>query len=784
MLKASSLIFVLTCTTLLIVLSPRPSKRRRLASYNYNLRDPKSIQQKTLSAQIYHSQPVLRTSFGQQEEHNQVPNLKSTVAGAPITEILSNPKQTELEQQHQSLPKSHSLEEQTASFEQEKVYQLRPPPLILGDEIVYSPIEQEDPTSTEPDVVLQEYSAINSVKEPVPSNEIAQSHSTPSTPFVPSYIQLCTELIKRKHNPQHPPSLYIVRESPAICTSNDSYTALLTIMASTMIAQGAGFWRLQYQPTCELSGINEATIQQLLPQDLFSSMGAGMETVSDMCKSCLEGVGTLECLGFPILGINNPPVNAVVMTNRILAFRHNIQWAVRETRQMERAADRPSPTTGGAVVYLDLESPQHPSMAMPLSWYAERIPASISSIFVVVHQQCGDCVKHGKFVADFLGDMYPRATVHFEILGSTALVYSRLMGAPYLLCPPTTACLLPALMRDVSYKTFVGDSPAVFSWFHGAVQKAVMTFHIQIEVTKAEQVLSRPVQNLADPYSFLVKQPSPKSKTCLALRGRLGKWNFDADYGKSAQYITPLKRFQDFPSFIPTELIPFRPATMYKWVDNMCPVDLITKEGFCKIMKALALTRIYFVGDTVQLQMAMSLWKLLGHQDEPVAKPKDSPIKPWMRFQWERVVDCKSHKIDFQYTRNDLIDNNNDENAKFNNTGEILNCGIAECCMPWLERYTNYQKGGTLLLANSGSHIHDIDTFPAILRAFLSMMEVSQKESDVVIIRTTVPGHEKCDEPAVNPYGNHMEFEAELVADYRSWHLFSEFNNQCKSATA
>ena len=781
MLKAFSLLLVVSSATLLIFLSSNSSRRRRLASYNYNFKDPKSIQQKTLLSQTYR-QPVLRTSFGQQEP-NDFQNSELEVVDASTKDVLMDSNKPE-SKPDQSIFQIHSLKEQNAIFEQERIYQLRHQTPIVGEEIESPFVGQKESLSKDSEVVLQGYSAVNNVKEPVLSNDITLFQSTPSATFVPSYIQLCSELIKRKNNPEQPTSLYIVRESPAICTSNDSYTALLTIMASTMIAQGAGFWRLQYQPTCELSGINEITIQQLLPQDLFSSMGAGMEAVSGMCKSCLEGTGTLDCLGFPILGINDPPVNAVVMTNRILAFRHNIQWAVKETRQMERAADRPSSTTGGAVVYLDLESPQHQSMAMPLSWYAERIPASISSIFVVVHQQCGDCVKHGQFVADFLGDMNPRATVHFEILGSTALVYSRMMGAPYLLCPPTTACLLPALMRDVSYKTFVGDSPAVYSWFHGAVQKAIMTFHVQVEVTKAEQVLSRPVQNLADPYSFLVKQPSPRSKTCLALRGRLGKWNFDADYGKSAQYVTPLKRFQDFPGFVPTESIPFRPATMYKWVDNLCPVDQITKEGFCTVMKELALTRIYFVGDTVQLQMAMSLWKLLGHEDEPVAKPKDSPIKPWMRFQWERVVDCGRHQIDFQFTRNDLIDNNNDENDKFDKGGEILNCGVAECCMPWSKSYANYQKGGTLLLANSGSHIHDIDSFPAVLRAFLSMMEVNQKDSDVVMFRTTVPGHEKCEEPAVNPFENHMEFESELVADYRSWHLFSEFNNQCKYSTA
>lgn len=590
---------------------------------------------------------------------------------------------------------------------------------------------------------------------------------------VPSYIQLCTELMERKKNPAPPSNVFTVRESSVVCQSNDSFSSLLTIMASTLIAQGSTFWRLQYQPTCELSDINVMTIQQLLPKDPSLAMAAGIEKVNDICTACLGGTDhSLACLGFPVEGINEIPINPTVIVTRILAFRHNVQVAAQEARRMEMAVGLPSSTTGGAVVYLDLESPHSRNLAMPLSWYAERIPVSASSIFVIVHQQCGSCVEHGQFVVTFLADMYPRAAVHFEILGSTALIFTRLMNAPYLLCPPTTACVLPALMRDVSTKSFIGDSPALYAWFDVAIKQATRVFHVQVEVTKADQVLARPVQDMADLYPYLVKQPNPTSKTCEQLRGRLGKWEFDPDYGKVAQYVTPLKRFESFPDFVPTEAAPFRLPTMYKWVDNLCPVDLVTKKGFCEVMKYMDLTRIYLVGDPLQQQMAMSLWKLLGNDDEPVSKPKDKPFEPWMRFNWKRVIECDGHQIDLQYTRNFY--------KSGERSGEVISCDESEHCMPWLKSYVDYTTGGTLLIVNFGSQIHDVDSFPIVLRTFLSTVDAIQRGSDLVMLRTTVPGHEKCEEPNVKPFENYTAFMSELVADLRSWHLFSQFNDHRK----
>jgi hypothetical protein len=49
-----------------------------------------------------------------------------------------------------------------------------------------------------------------------------------------------------------------------------------------------------------------------------------------------------------------------------------------------------------------------------------------------------------------------------------------------------------------------------------------------------------------------------------------------------------------------------------------------------------------------------------------------------------------------------------------------------------------------------------------------------------VMLRTTVPGHEKCKEANVKPFKSHVEFKSELVADLQPWHLFSQFNDHRK----
>jgi len=225
--------------------------------------------------------------------------------------------------------------------------------------------------------------------------------------------------------------------------------------------------------------------------------------------------------------------------------------------------------------------------------------------------------------------------------------------------------------------------------------------------------------------------------------------------------------------------MPYRESTTYKWVDNVCPVELINKQGFCHAMQGLGLTRLYMVGDSLSLQMAMSFWKLLGNEDEPVLRPTDQEFKQWMRFQWSRTIDCGGgFNVELQFTRNDLIDSNDDQNFNFDKISDHeFNCGVAEFCMPWMRQFSDYQGGGTLLLINGGTHVHDLDSYPKVVSNFVNFMNGHQRPNDVIMFRTTVPGHENCLMQNAKPLSNHKEFEASLIADYRSWHLFGPYND-------
>lgn len=132
--------------------------------------------------------------------------------------------------------------------------------------------------------------------------------------------------------------------------------------------------------------------------------------------------------------------------------------------------------------------------------------------------------------------------------------------------------------------------------------------------------------------SFLLESQDPTSQACVEIRGRLGGWVQDFDYAKVVEHATPLERFQNF-DFTPTPEVPYRLATSYRWNDALCPVNTMTKEGLCSALETLGLTRIYIVGDSLGMQMAQSLWKLLGNEDDPyVLTPKTRAVRFHVSF--------------------------------------------------------------------------------------------------------------------------------------------------------
>mmetsp|Transcript_9909 Transcript_9909/g.15259 ORF Transcript_9909/g.15259 Transcript_9909/m.15259 type:complete len:411 (+) Transcript_9909:68-1300(+) len=286
-------------------------------------------------------------------------------------------------------------------------------------------------------------------------------------------------------------------------------------------------------------------------------------------------------------------------------------------------------------------------------------------------------------------------------------------------------------------------------------------------------------QTELDPWFHLKNDPGMRTESCEIERGQSGIWVQDMQYGALAQYKIPLKRFRNFPSFVPSPEQPFRKSTTFKWVDNSCPVHLITLEGLCHAMKALDLSRIHIVGDSLNLQFMQALWKLLGHMDDPMTKTsKHDP--QWLRYQYSRTVECPSNfQFEIAFTRNDLIDGQ-ETNIEFDKIDDHqFNCGNTEFCFPWNPMYTTY-PGKTLLIANAGSHIHSQSDFVQVFDNFLRLIEKRKNPGDIVMFRSTVPGHHGCEDPNVRPLKSISEFE--MAPDDFSWNKFDGYNQYARKA--
>ncbi len=132
--------------------------------------------------------------------------------------------------------------------------------------------------------------------------------------------------------------------------------------------------------------------------------------------------------------------------------------------------DEPAPPPGsnieeqnGAIIYLD-----EGSYALSNTTYAKYIPTTVSTIDILTGPMCIDvqltngqsCREHADEIQIYMTKMYPDSEVRQHVGTSTAMAYSRLILAKYIVCPPgTTSCLLPALAKEENTFAAVAESP-------------------------------------------------------------------------------------------------------------------------------------------------------------------------------------------------------------------------------------------------------------------------------------------------------------------------------------
>ena len=650
--------------------------------------------------------------------------------------------------------------------------QHRGAPAAAGNDVAEYTLDSTIPSHPAAGNDVAEYTLDSTTPSyPAAENDVAE-YTLDST--IPSYVHLCRELLDRKQH-MRLATQYLVHESSEVCNSPDSFQSLTTMMISSIVAHAGSLLRISYQHKCSPPEyIKTATIQQLLPAHLSIAKGIGMDAVLDRCSACAtqprDAKSVIECFGFPVPGpMASDPVGAIRM---IPPFRHNIEAAVNKVRVLE-AGDRP-PTNAGVVIYLDTDTEMGTDVyQVPMKYYAEIIPRDISTISIVVSERCATCDDLSAFTKEYLHMMYPTAKIEIELVSGSAIAYARVMEAPFNICSPSMFCLLPSLFKEFSHKSHIIMHPHLYPWYKFLASETGERLNKSIFLR--DDLAVRPVVALNDMKAFLFEQAEPLSAACVDLRGRLGEWTQDLEYGKFAQYVTPLKRFQKF-DFTPTSEMPYRLATTYRWVDALCPIYVTENDRLCSAMNSRGLTRIYIVGDSLGMQMAQSLWKLLGNEDDPYFTKAD-------RFHWSRTVDCPNHPhgIEVAYTRNDLLDNNDEKDLHLRIGDRDFNCGYAEFCLPWIRNFADFPTGGTLLVANVGAHVHDMDLYRQYLDDFFALMDGYNTPKDVVMFRTTVPGHENCQDPNVAPLRNYDEYlEKHFISDFKSYQLFSTYNRMAE----
>jgi len=135
----------------------------------------------------------------------------------------------------------------------------------------------------------------------------------------------------------------------------------------------------------------------------------------------------------------------------------------------------------GVVIYFDAGL----SLGLNFQLYLQYIPPTTSHVSILTDPTCveenmGDmpCIRYGLEFKDYLTSYFrstqgngnlPPPGVSFDIVSSTAALFSRMINSHLLICPPgTITCLLPALSKQGNKETVMMETPnkpSTYKWF-------------------------------------------------------------------------------------------------------------------------------------------------------------------------------------------------------------------------------------------------------------------------------------------------------------------------------
>lgn len=402
----------------------------------------------------------------------------------------------------------------------------------------------------------------------------------------------------------------------------------------------------------------------------------------------------------------------------------------------------------------------------------------------------------------------------FPIISSSALLHAKFMAAPLLLCltlnpDDDNLCLLPALSRANFQREDIDslESSDVVSYEYNNYKTSIIpTFSLRDSLVEK-------IPPTKMPYNIkwidVENQNIGKDGRCRFIRGKFGKWKLDFYMAAaSLQYETPLLHqacmseieFRKLSNkensnmvkiHSPSEFTPaFRMPTSYIWETTHFPIcnffapsspgngksyQLVKYNSFCNIFSGkLGISRVFMVGDSLQQSQAFGLWKLLGFKDDPISRPDIGKNGP----NFKRTIQCAGEKeVELVFVRNDQIIEND---LPVSIPDKIGNC--AKFCHKWSEEYSNYpMEKRTLLVASAGSHFSTTASFQRAFSDFYLQVRKLKRKNDIVLFRTSVPGHEGCDsfgkhgEVVVEPFESYNDYKPTISTMY-SWDIFIEHN--------
>jgi GDSL/SGNH-like Acyl-Esterase family found in Pmr5 and Cas1p len=655
----------------------------------------------------------------------------------------------------------------------------------------------------------------------------------PSSPDA-SHMQICQAILYHGQS-----SNTIMEDESICLDEYGTTNALAQIFLSTFLtrqAQSQGI-NLYYQHNCGRHRPNSSLIQELLPSpllfndDLFQPMGR--ENLESFCQAVsknggLQGLSPIDIMlwnantsrqrrSLKIIVRGRPwkkrrlqnqrPVS--MMELYVPIIHENLVKASRRAREVEGAlvagygvlkltpdvVGQPV-ARGRAVIVLscmDIDCQDH--SIVPYFNYLVLIPPSIQVVDLVITKKCEDnqlCKEYAYGFASNIRQFSPGAKVELIVANpSAADSFARLIEAEHVICGPGWGlpCIFPALSRSAEHGRVTlleGESQEQRYILSMLRFPFVHPVHAPRGRLLAER-LGAFENNPTEMTRIAQISPLPSTGSCRFLRGKVGHWVQDMEYAaRSAQYRTPLRHYSGNAENLFQKNVKngkygdlrFRPPTTYRWEESRyekCQPSFMTRENVCDVLPSMGIQRIFILGDSLNLQMAQSIWMMLTTEEAGDSPTPRGTLEP----NFEAMITCPSgYQIKVVFVRNDeLLEND----LPVSVDGENQNCHTY--CYPWTQKYL-YDEVKTVFFVNAGAHIHSFDLFTAMIDRFVHVFDGLNRPDDLVLFRTLVPGHWDCSRPGLAPFKTFDEYMKDSAAHESpqteavyGWDKFSPYND-------